>query len=52
MENNDIPLVLVPILEYRPWIREKDNGVQEKFEDNKWVELKPQDKGRITKLEG
>ena len=27
MENNDIPLVLVPILEYRPWIREKDNGV-------------------------
>ncbi len=52
MENNDIPLVLVPILEYRPWIREKDNGVQEKFEDNKWVELKPSDKGRITKLEG
>jgi len=27
MENNDIPLVLVPILEYRPWIREKENGV-------------------------
>lgn len=26
MENTDIPLVLVPILEYRPWIRTNAKG--------------------------
>jgi hypothetical protein len=27
MENNDIPLVLVPLLEYRPWLRTNAKGV-------------------------
>lgn len=27
MENTDIPLVLVPLLEYRPWIRTNAKGV-------------------------
>lgn len=43
---------LVPIMEFKPWLRTRDNKVQEKFEDNKWVEVKPHEKGRITKLEG
>lgn len=33
MENNDIPCVLVPLLEAKPWIRTNAKGEQEKFED-------------------
>jgi hypothetical protein len=52
MENNDVPLVLVPLLEMKPWIRTNAKGVDEKFEDNKWIEVKPHEKGRVTKPEG
>ena len=52
MENNDVPLAIIPILEYKPWLRTNAKGVQEKFEDNKWTEIKPHEKGRLTKLEG
>jgi len=52
MDTNDLPLMLVPILEFKPWIRTNNKGVQEKFEDNKWHEVKPHERGRITKLEG
>lgn len=52
MENTDIPLVLVPLLELRPWLRTGAKGVQEKFEDNKWQEIQAHDKGKVTKLEG
>ncbi len=52
MENTDIPLVLVPLLDFKPWIRTNAKGIQEKFEDNRWAEIKPHEKGRITKLEG
>lgn len=52
MENTDIPLVLVPLLELRPWLRTGAKGVQEKFEDNKWQEIQQHDKGKVTKLEG
>lgn len=52
MENCDIPLSIVPILEYRPWLREDKNGVHEKFEDNKWHIMSEADMGRLTKLEG
>lgn len=33
MENNDIPCILVPLLEFKPWLRKNANGEQEKFED-------------------
>ena len=36
MENNDIPCVLVPLLEHRPWLRKNAKGEDEKFEDQKW----------------
>lgn len=52
MENTDIPLVLVPLLELRPWLRTGAKGVQEKFEDNKWQEIQAHDKGKVTKIEG
>jgi len=51
MEITDIPLVLVPILEERPWIRMNKKGEQEKYEDNKWSVIKPHEVGRVGKLE-
>lgn len=36
MDNNDIPCVLVPLLELKPWIRMDHNGELEKWEDQKW----------------
>ena len=51
MENNDIPCVLVPLLELRPWIRVNHKGEEEKFEDQKWQVIKEHDKGKVTKVE-
>ena len=36
MENNDLPCVLVPILELKPWLRKNCKGETEKWEDQKW----------------
>ena len=33
MENNDIPCILVPLIEYKPWIRKNAKGETLKFED-------------------
>jgi hypothetical protein len=33
MENNDIPCVLVPLIEIKPWLRKNSKGEMEKFED-------------------
>lgn len=33
MEHNDIPCILVPLLEYKPWMRKNKKGEVEKFED-------------------
>lgn len=51
MENNDIPCVLIPLLEAKPWIRTNRNGEEEKFEDQKWVVIQPHERGKLTKIE-
>jgi hypothetical protein len=51
MENTDIPLVLVPLLEQRPWIRKNRKGEDEKFEDQKWTKVEPHEKGKLVKVE-
>ena len=51
MENNDIPCILVPLLELRPWIRKNAKGETEKFEDQKWVVVPIQDSTKIPKIE-
>jgi hypothetical protein len=33
MENNDLPCVLVPILELKPWLRKNPKNELEKWED-------------------
>lgn len=43
MEVTDIPLVLVPLLELRPWIRKNRKGETEKFEDQVWTVVEPKD---------
>lgn len=51
MENNDIPCVLVPLLEIKPWFRKNTKGELEKFEDQKWVKVPPQDYHKMPKVE-
>ena len=51
MENNDIPCVLVPLLEAKPWIRTNAKGEQEKFEDQTWTVIQSHERGKLTKIE-
>ena len=51
MESNDMPCVLVPLLEIKPWIRKNAKGETERFEDQRWVVVKPQDECKIPKIE-
>ena len=37
MEVNDFPLILVPLLEEKPWIRKNSRGEREVYEDQKWI---------------
>jgi hypothetical protein len=51
MENNDIPCVLVPMLEIKPWIRKNSKGETERYEDQKWSVVKGEDANKIPKIE-
>lgn len=51
MENNDIPCVLVPLLEFKPWLRKNSKGEDEKYEDHKWKVIEPHERGRVPKIE-
>lgn len=51
MEANDIPCILVPLLEMKPWIRKNVKGDTEKFEDQKWQVVPEKEQNKITKIE-
>ena len=49
MEVNDIPCILIPLLESKPWIRKNAKGEREVYEDQRWQVKK--DTQTITKVE-
>lgn len=51
IEHCDIPCVLVPLIELKPWLRKNKKGEIEKFEDQKWVKVPPQDLNKMSKVE-
>jgi hypothetical protein len=51
MENNDIPCVLVPLLELKPWIRKNAKGQMEKFEDQQWKVVPQAEETKLPKIE-
>lgn len=51
LDHNDIPMILIPILEDKPWFRTNSKGEKQKYEDQKWVKVEPHEEGKITKLE-
>ena len=51
MEANDMPCVLVPLLELRPWLRKNVKGETEKFEDQRWTVVPEKESTKITKIE-
>ena len=51
MERNDFPVLLVDLLEKKPWVRKGIKGEKERWEDNAWVSAeKPTSK--LSKIEG
>lgn len=50
-ENADMPMVIVPLMEHKPWLRTNARGEEEKFEDQRWVVIQPHERGRVTKVE-
>lgn len=51
MEQNDIPCILVPLLEAKPWLRKNRKGELEKFEDQRWVKVPAVDQNKLPKVE-
>jgi len=51
LENNDIPCVLVPLVEIKPWIRKNARGEDELYEDQKWAVIQKADEHRLPKIE-
>lgn len=51
MENNDLPCVLVPLLELKPWLRVNAKGENEKWEDQRWQVVPKAESSKVTKVE-
>jgi len=51
MEANDIPCVLVPLIELKPWLRKNVKGEMEKFEDQKWSVIPVAETNKVSKIE-
>jgi hypothetical protein len=51
MEISDMPCVLVPLIELKPWLRKNSKGEIEKFEDQKWQVVPKNETNKITKVE-
>ena len=51
MEANDIPCVLVPLIELKPWLRKNHKGETEKFEDQKWQVIPIHETNKVLKIE-
>lgn len=50
MDSQDMVLTLVPLVENPPWTRQNGQKL-EKFVDQKWMEVVPDDRQRLTKTE-
>lgn len=51
MEISDMPCVLVPLIELKPWLRKNARDEIEKFEDQKWQVVPKNETNKITKVE-
>lgn len=52
LDSQDLCLAMVPLVENPPWTRQTGAGKCEKFIDQKWVEVTPDNRVRLTKTEG
>lgn len=51
IENNDMPCILVPLLEIKPWFRKNAKGETELFEDQRWEVVKKENSSKLPKIE-
>ncbi|KDR20709.1 Zinc finger MYND domain-containing protein 10 [Zootermopsis nevadensis] len=48
---HDVPLLLVNIIEQKPWTKQGPSGKTLKFEDCKWQEINGEDNVKVTRAE-
>ena len=51
-DTHDFLVLIIPLIENPPWTRRLNTGKWQKLVDHKWVEVKPIDLLKVTKLEG
>ena len=49
--DNDVFMLLIPLIESKPWLRENSSGDREVFEQNKWITLNKADYSKLPKQE-
>ena len=42
-------MLLIPLIESKPWLRENSSGDREVFEQNKWITLNKADYSKLPK---
>ena len=52
MEKRDFVVLLVELLEVKPWIRRNTKGERLKFENQNWVVIPPNEFQKVPKIEG
>lgn len=45
-------MCLVPLIEYKPWIRMGPSGKREKWEEGKWAVIESHEYTKLCKIEG
>jgi hypothetical protein len=48
----DILMCFVPLIEYKPWIRNGSSGKREKWEEGKWTVIESHEHSKLCKIEG
>lgn len=52
LNTHDFPVLLITILEKKPWFQSESNGKCKKYFEGKWIEVDIEEKLKLTKTEG
>uniref|UniRef100_UPI00398E7404 zinc finger MYND domain-containing protein 10 isoform X2 n=1 Tax=Pristiophorus japonicus TaxID=55135 RepID=UPI00398E7404 len=52
LNTHNVPCVLVHLVEHCPWSRYNSNGELQKYSDSKWCTVPPEDRLKMTNLDG
>jgi hypothetical protein len=52
LDTHDVPVAIVPLIEYPPWTYRTEDGKWKKYNEGKWEMVEAEDLLKITKTEG